>query len=150
MGGGVDKSELVVVHIDNEFVGMIKEFVLVLVLKTIRVDDRAVATEDKDGVVLNHDTAVAGESPSLVINEWRDEFGGVEVDVSTAVVLGKDSNRIAVLDVEPFDAVHQYLTRLWVVDMIAMLVAKMVVADLFAVEFVLDMLGGRGERCAKR
>ena len=106
MGSGVDKSDLVVVHIDNEFVGMIKEFVLVLVLKTVRVDDRAVATEDKDGVALDHDAAVAGESPSLVVNEWRDEFGGVEVDVSTAVVLGKDSNRIAVLDMEPFDAVH--------------------------------------------
>lgn len=150
MGGGVYKSDLVVVHIDNEFVGMIKEFVLVLVLKTVRVDDRAVATEDKDGVALDHDAAVAGESPSLVVNEWRDEFGGVEVDVSTAVVLGKDSNRIAVLDVEPFDAVHQYLTRLRVVDMIAMLVAKAVVTNLLAIKFVLDMLGGRGERHAKR
>ena len=98
MGGGVNKSDLVVVHIDNEFVGMIKEFVLVLVLKTVRVDDRAVATEDKDGVALDHDAAVAGESPSLVVNEWRDEFGGVEVDEGAAVVLGKDGDGVVALD----------------------------------------------------
>ena len=98
LGSGVDESDLVVIHIDDEFVAVVDEVVLAFVLEALWIDDRAVAAEDVDGVALDHDTAVAGELPSLLIDEGRDELGGVEVDKGAAVVLGKDGDGVAVVD----------------------------------------------------
>ena len=95
---GVDESDLVVIDIDNEFVAVVEQVVLTFVLEALGIDDGAVAAEDVDGVALDHDTAVAGELPSLLIDEGRDELGGVEVDEGAAVVLGKDGDGVAVVD----------------------------------------------------
>ena len=95
---GVDESDLVVIHIDDEFVAVVDEVVLPFVLEALGIDDRAVAAEDVDGVALDHDTSVAGELPRLLIDEGRDELGGVEVDEGAAVVLGKDGDGVAVVD----------------------------------------------------
>ena len=98
LGSGVDESDLVVIHIDDEFVAVVDEVVLAFVLEALGIDDGAVAAEDVDGVALDHDTSVAGELPSLLIDEGRDELGGVEVDEGAAVVLGKDGDGVAVVD----------------------------------------------------
>ena len=112
------------------------------VFEAQRVDDGAVAAEDVDGVALDHDATVAGELPCFLIDEGRDELGGVEIDERSAVVLGEDGDGVAVVDVQPVDAVHEYLARLGVVDVVAMLVAEVVVANLLAVEFFLHASGG--------
>lgn len=95
----VDESDLVVIDIDDEFVAVVEQVVLPLVLEARRVNQRAVAAEDIDGVALDHDATVAGELPCFLINEGRDEFGGVEVDERTAVVLGEDCDGVAVVNV---------------------------------------------------
>ena len=95
---GVDESDLVVIDIDNEFVAVVEQIVLTFVLEALGIDDRAVAAEDVDSVALDHDTAVAGELPCFLIDERRDELGGVEVDEGAAVVLGKDGDGIAIVD----------------------------------------------------
>ena len=143
LSSGVDESDLVVIDIDDEFVAVVEQVVLAFVLETLGIDDGAVAAEDVDGVALDHDAAVAGELPCLLIDEGGDELGGVEVDERTAVVLGEDSDGVAVVDVQPVDAVHEYLARLGVVDVVAMLVAEVVVANLLAVELFLHAFGGR-------
>ena len=50
---------------------------------------------------------------------------------------------------QPVDAVHEYLARLGVVDVVAMLVAEVVVANLLAVEFFLHAFGGRRDGAAE-
>ena len=146
---GVDESDLVVIDIDNKFVAVVEQVVLTFVLEALGIDDRAVAAEDIDSVALDHDTAVAGELPCFLIDEGRDELGGVEVDERTAVVLGEDSDGVAVVDVQPVDAVEEYLARLGIVDVVAVLVAEVVVADLLAVEFFLHASGGRRDGAAE-
>ena len=98
LGSGVDESDQVVIHIDDEFVAVVDEVVLAFVLEALGIDDRAVAAEDVDSVALDHDAAVAGELPRLLIDEGRDELGGVEVDEGAAVVLGKDGDGVVALD----------------------------------------------------
>ena len=98
LSSGVDESDLVVIHIDDEFVAVVDEVVLAFVLEALGIDDRAVAAEDVDSVALDHDTSVAGELPRLLIDEGRDELSGVEVDEGAAVVLGKDGDCVAVVD----------------------------------------------------
>ena len=98
LSSGVDESDQVVIHIDDEFIAVIEQVVLAFVLEALGIDDGAVAAEDVDSVALDHDTAVAGELPRLVVDKWRNELGGVEVDVGTAVVLGKDGDGVAVVD----------------------------------------------------
>ena len=143
LSSGVDESDQVVIHIDDEFVAVVEQVVLAFVLEAQRVDDGAVATEDVDGVALDHDAAVAGKLPCFLIDEGRDELGGVEIDERAAVVLGEDGDGVAVVDVQPVDTVHEYLARLGVVDVVAVLVAEVVVANLLAVEFFLHAFGGR-------
>ena len=98
LSSGVDEADQVVIDIDDEFVAVVDEVVLAFVLEALGIDDRAVAAEYIDGVALDHDTAVAGELPCLLIDEGRDELGGVEVDEGAAVVLGKDGDGVGVVD----------------------------------------------------
>ena len=98
LSSGVDESDQVVIHIDDEFVAVVDEVVLAFVLEALGIDDGAVAAEDIDSVALDHDASVACELPSLLIDEGRDELGGVEVDEGAAVVLGKDGDGVVALD----------------------------------------------------